>query len=82
MTDVMTKVAISADLTGLATAVAGSREGFEIPSAVNVHGNTRGKCAREGVCITAGVTAVGGCEWRNENGMCGGTGYVVSVGAE
>jgi hypothetical protein len=35
--------------------------------------------ACEGVCIAAGVTAVGGCEQRNENG---GAGYIVGVGAE
>jgi hypothetical protein len=32
-------------VTSLATAVAGLREGFEGPSAVNVHWNARGKCA-------------------------------------
>jgi hypothetical protein len=36
----------------------------------------------KGVCITAGVTAVGGCEQRNENGVRGGAVYVVGVGAE
>jgi hypothetical protein len=25
----------------------------------------------EGVCIAAGVAAVGACEWRNENGGAG-----------
>jgi hypothetical protein len=38
--------------------------------------------ACEGVCIAAGVMAVGGCEQINENGMRGGAGYVVGVGAE
>jgi hypothetical protein len=38
--------------------------------------------AREGVCIAAGVTAVGGCERRNENGVHGRAGYVISVGVE
>jgi hypothetical protein len=38
--------------------------------------------AREGVCITAGVAAMGGCEWTNENGTRGGLGYVVNVDAE
>jgi hypothetical protein len=37
--------------------------------------------ACEGVCIAAGVVVVGVCEWRNENGMCRGAGYVASVGA-
>jgi hypothetical protein len=38
--------------------------------------------AHEGVCIAAGVAAVGGCERRNENGAHGRVGYVISVGAE
>jgi hypothetical protein len=38
--------------------------------------------ARDGVCITAGVAAMGGCERTNENGAHGGAGYIVSVGAE
>jgi hypothetical protein len=42
-----------------------------------------GGSAHEGVCIAAGVAAVGGaCEQRKENGVCGGAGYVVGVGAE
>jgi hypothetical protein len=41
-----------------------------------------GGSAHEGVCIAAGVAAVGGCERRNENGACGGAAYVVGVGAE
>jgi hypothetical protein len=41
-----------------------------------------GGSAREGVCIAAGVAAVGGCEWRKENGVCWGTEYVVGAGAE
>jgi hypothetical protein len=38
----------------------------------------------EGVCIAAGVAAVGGgaCEQRNEKGVHGGMGYVIGVGAE
>jgi hypothetical protein len=36
-------------VTGLATAVAGLREGFENPSAVDIHRDARGKCARRGV---------------------------------
>jgi hypothetical protein len=42
MMDVMTKVAFSADVTGLATAVAGLHEGFEGPSVVDVHRDARG----------------------------------------
>jgi hypothetical protein len=41
-----------------------------------------GGSAHKGVCIAAGVTAVGGYEWRNEKGMCGGAAYIVSMGAE
>jgi hypothetical protein len=41
-----------------------------------------GGSACEGVCIAAGVAAVGAGEQRNENGVRGGTGYVVGVGAE
>jgi hypothetical protein len=37
---------------------------------------------RKGVCIAGGVTAVGGCEWRNEKGARGGVACVVDVGAE
>jgi hypothetical protein len=44
MADIMMKVAFSANVTGLATAVAGLRNGFESPSAVDVHRNARGKC--------------------------------------
>jgi tetrahydromethanopterin S-methyltransferase subunit E len=82
MMDVMTKITISADVTGLATAVAGLCKGFEGLSAVDVHRDARRECAREGVCIAAGVAAVGGCERRNEKGMRGGAAYVVGVGAE
>jgi hypothetical protein len=66
----MMEVALSADVAGLATAVAGLCEGFEGPS------------AREGACIAAGVTAVGVCVRRNENGACGGAECVVARGAE
>jgi hypothetical protein len=41
-----------------------------------------GGSAHKGVCIAAGVTAVGGCEWRNEKGVRGGAAYVVGVGVE
>jgi hypothetical protein len=40
----MTKVTLSADVTGLATLAAGLREGFEGLSVVNIHRNARGKC--------------------------------------
>jgi hypothetical protein len=39
----MMKVAFSADVTGLATVVAGLCEGYEGLSAVNVYRNARGK---------------------------------------
>jgi hypothetical protein len=38
--------------------------------------------ACEGVCITAGVAAMGGCEQMNENGARSGLGYIVSVDVE
>jgi hypothetical protein len=41
-----------------------------------------GGSACEGVCIAAGVAAVGGCEWRNAKGACGGAACVVSWGVE
>jgi hypothetical protein len=44
MVDVMMKFAVSADVTGLATAVAGLREGFEGPSAVDIHMDARRVC--------------------------------------
>jgi hypothetical protein len=34
-----------------------------------------GGSAREGVCIAAGVAAVGGCERMNEKGVRGGAAY-------
>jgi hypothetical protein len=40
-----------------------------------------GESACEGVCIAAGVMAVGGCEQRNDKGVHE-AGYVVGVGAE
>jgi hypothetical protein len=45
MVDVMTKITLSADVTGLPTVVAGLREGFEGPSAVDVHRDARRECA-------------------------------------
>jgi hypothetical protein len=44
MVDIMTKVTVFTDVTCLATAVAGLREGFESPSVVDVHQDARGKC--------------------------------------
>jgi hypothetical protein len=44
MADIMTEVAFSASVTGLATAIAGLRDGLEGPSVVDVHQNTRGEC--------------------------------------
>jgi hypothetical protein len=49
MTDIMMKITLSADVTGLPTAVAGLREGFKGPSAVDVHRDARRECARRGV---------------------------------
>jgi hypothetical protein len=45
----MMEVAFSTSVTGLATAIAGLHDGLEGPSAVDVHRNARGKCARRGV---------------------------------
>jgi hypothetical protein len=42
----------------------------------------QGGSACKGVCIAAGVMAVGASEQRNENGVRRGAGYVISVGAE
>jgi hypothetical protein len=47
--DIMTEVALSADVASLATAVAGLCEGFESPSAVNVHRNAGRECTRRGM---------------------------------
>jgi hypothetical protein len=41
-----------------------------------------GRSVREGVCIAAGVAAVGGCERRKENGVRWGMECVVGAGAE
>jgi hypothetical protein len=49
MMDVMMKITLSADVTGLPTAVAGLREGFEGPSTVDVHRDARRECTRRGV---------------------------------
>jgi hypothetical protein len=47
--DVVMTVAFFADVTGLATAIAGLREGFEGSSVVDVHRDARTECARRGV---------------------------------
>jgi hypothetical protein len=49
MVDIMTKVAFSADVTGLAIAVAGLHNGFEGLSAVDVYQDARGKCVQRGM---------------------------------
>jgi hypothetical protein len=74
----MMKVALFADVTGLATAVAGLHERFEGLSTINVHGDARREYMQRGVHCCRGRA----CEWRNENGMCGGAGYVVGMGAK
>jgi hypothetical protein len=50
----MMEVAFSASVTGLATVIAGSRDGFEGPSVVDIHRNARGKCVRRGVHFCRG----------------------------
>jgi hypothetical protein len=55
----MTKVALFANVTGLATAVAGLCDGFEGPSAVDVPQNARGKCAQRGVHFCRGRSGGG-----------------------
>jgi hypothetical protein len=77
----MMKVAFSADVTSLATAVAGLCEGFESPSTVDVHWDARRK-SHEGACIAAGVMAVGACVSRKENEVHGGAKCVVGEGAD
>jgi hypothetical protein len=59
MADVMMKITISADVTGLATAVAGLREGFEGPSAVDVPRDARRECAQRGVHCCRGCSGGG-----------------------
>jgi hypothetical protein len=78
----MMKVAFSADVTSLATTVAGLREGFESPSAVDIHRNARGKCTRRGVHCCRGRSGGGACEQRKENGVCGGAECIIGKGAE
>jgi hypothetical protein len=57
--DVMMKVTLSADVTGLATAVAGFCYWFECPSAVDVHWNARRKYAQRGVHYCRGHSSGG-----------------------
>jgi hypothetical protein len=47
--DVMMKVALFADVTSLATVVAGLCEGSQGLGAVDIHRNARGKCVGRGV---------------------------------
>jgi hypothetical protein len=47
--DVIMEVALSADVTSLATAVAGLHNRFKGPSVVDVHRNARRECTRRGV---------------------------------
>jgi hypothetical protein len=42
MADVMPKVAVFADVTGLAASIAGLCKRFECPSAVDIHRDARG----------------------------------------
>jgi hypothetical protein len=46
-------------VTGLATAVAGLCEGFEGPSAVDIHRNAGGKCVQRGVHCCRGRSSGG-----------------------
>jgi hypothetical protein len=70
--DIMVEVTLFTEVTSLAAVVACLHDGFEGPSAVDVHQDARGS-ARKGVCIAAGVTVVGGpCERRKDNGVRGG----------
>jgi hypothetical protein len=56
-------------------------QGFEGPSAVNVHWNAKGKCARRGVHCCRGRSGWG-CQQRKENGVHRGTECVIGEGAE
>jgi hypothetical protein len=47
--DIMTEVALSADVASLSTAVTGLCEGFEGPSAVDVHRDAGRECAQRGM---------------------------------
>jgi hypothetical protein len=44
MMDIMMKITLSADVTGLATAVAGLLKGFQGLSTVDVHRDARREC--------------------------------------
>jgi hypothetical protein len=81
MADVVTAVTFFADMTGLATVVAGLCWGFKCASR-SMSIEMPGGSVCEGACIAAGVMAMEGCEQKNENGICGGAGYVVSMGVE
>jgi hypothetical protein len=47
--DIMPEVTFFTEVTSLATAVACLRNGFEGLSVVDIHQDTRGKCAQRGV---------------------------------
>jgi hypothetical protein len=47
--DVVAEIALFADVTGLATVVAGLCKQFEGSSAVDIHGDARRECVRRGV---------------------------------
>jgi hypothetical protein len=59
MADVMTKIAISADMTNLTTTITGLRERLRVRVRSTSIGMPGGS-AHEGVCIAAGVAAKGG----------------------
>jgi hypothetical protein len=75
MVDIMMKVAFSADVTSLATVVAGCIRGLRVQVRSTSIGMPGGSACK-GACITAGVTVVGACEWRNKKGVFSGTGYI------
>jgi hypothetical protein len=61
MADIIIRVAFSANMTGLTTAVAGLHEGFEILSAVDIYQDARGKRMQRGVHC---------CRGRGGGGIC------------
>jgi hypothetical protein len=78
----MMKVAFSANVTGLATVVAGLCDRFENSSAIDIHQNAREKCTQRGMYCCRGRSSEGACEWRKENGVRRGAGCIVSMGIE
>jgi hypothetical protein len=77
----MPKVAVFTDVTSLATSVQVCVRDLSVRVWLMSIGMPGGN-AHKGVCIPAGVAAVGGCEQRKENSVCVETGYVINVGAE